>query len=232
MTKKILVFGVTLIPFWAISTDVLGENGRNSLDFLEYIVKEYFTELVFLIALLLIVGFLIIKFVRHKNTTNSKVYREIFEELIDEFQKDIKQLRQQFFTEPRKERDGYSVGYYLQIMKIRLSLIIIETFPNLFQSIPPNPADLSLALMDTWSHVADVLSEYQEKIAEEGYLDSATNRDSISQIQKEIQQLKREFVNKKLDETRIDLKNELKNIRERIKKFFRDTEQILRKKND
>ena len=117
-------------------------------------------------------------------------------------------------------------------MKIRLSLIIIETFPNLFQSIPPNPADLSLALMDTWSHVADVLSEYQEKIAEEGYLDSATNRDSISQIQKEIQQLKREFVNKKLDETRIDLKNELKNIRERIKKFFRDTEQILRKKND
>ena len=183
-------------------------------------------------ALQLSVGFLINKFVRHKNTTNSKEYRKIFEELIDEFQKDVKQLRQQFFTESLKKWDGYSVEYYSQIMKIRLSLIIIETFPKLIQSLPPNPADLAIVLMELLAHLADLMSEYQDKIAEEGYLDSATNRDSISQIQKEITQLKKEFMNKKIDDTRIDLKTELKNIREKIKKFFRDTEQILRKKND
>ena len=46
--------------------------------------------------------------------------------------------------------------------------------------------DASIALLDAWSTVADVLTFYQERIANEGYLRTATERLSILQLAREI----------------------------------------------
>jgi hypothetical protein len=42
--------------------------------------------------------------------------------------------------------------------------------------------DFSIALLDAWASVADVLTFYQERIANENYLRTATERDSILQL--------------------------------------------------
>jgi hypothetical protein len=44
------------------------------------------------------------------------------------------------------------------------------------------PADPSIALLDAWATVADVLTFYQERIANEGYLRTATERRSILEL--------------------------------------------------
>ena len=45
-----------------------------------------------------------------------------------------------------------------------------------------DPDDLSLALLDAWATVADVLTFYQERIANEGYLRTANERRSIREL--------------------------------------------------
>ena len=42
--------------------------------------------------------------------------------------------------------------------------------------------DFSIALLDAWASVADVLTFYQERIANENYLRTATERNSILQL--------------------------------------------------
>ncbi len=46
------------------------------------------------------------------------------------------------------------------------------------------PDDSSIALLDAWATVADVLTFYQERIANEGYLRTATERESILELAK------------------------------------------------
>lgn len=46
------------------------------------------------------------------------------------------------------------------------------------------PSDPSIALLDAWATVADVLTFYQERIANEGYLPTATERRSILELAK------------------------------------------------
>ena len=45
-----------------------------------------------------------------------------------------------------------------------------------------DPSDPSIALLDAWAVVADVLTFYQERIANEGYLETATERRSILEL--------------------------------------------------
>lgn len=45
-----------------------------------------------------------------------------------------------------------------------------------------DPADPSIALLDAWATVADVLTFYQERIANEGYLRTATERLSVVEL--------------------------------------------------
>lgn len=45
-----------------------------------------------------------------------------------------------------------------------------------------DPGDFSIALLDAWATVADVLTFYQERIANEGYLGTATERRSIVEL--------------------------------------------------
>jgi hypothetical protein len=45
-----------------------------------------------------------------------------------------------------------------------------------------DPSDFAIALLDAWATVADVLTFYQERIANEGYLRTATERRSILEL--------------------------------------------------
>lgn len=47
-----------------------------------------------------------------------------------------------------------------------------------------SPDDPSIAMLDTWAVVADVLTFYQERIANEGYLRTATERRSVLELAK------------------------------------------------
>ena len=71
---------------------------------------------------------------------------------------------------------SYRVGThatFLVTMKARLSSAL---FPELADLKTRDPSDPAIALLDAWALVADVLTFYQERIANEGYLLTATER--------------------------------------------------------
>lgn len=76
-------------------------------------------------------------------------------------------------------------GQFLETMKARLSQIAPDG------AVPPRPLarltargtdDFSIALLDGWASLGDVLSFYQERIANEGYLRTATERRSVLEL--------------------------------------------------
>jgi len=73
---------------------------------------------------------------------------------------------------------SYRVGThatFLATMKARLSRLV----PGLRSRAADDPA---VALLDAWALVADVLSFYQERIANEGYLRTASERRSLAEL--------------------------------------------------
>jgi hypothetical protein len=68
---------------------------------------------------------------------------------------------------------------FLETMNARLSS---SDFPELAGLRTHDPGDMSIALLDAWATVADVLTFYQERIANEGYLRTATERRSILEL--------------------------------------------------
>jgi len=91
---------------------------------------------------------------------------------------------------------SYRVGTYatfFETMLARLSNLYIDVAPadggsngTRFYPLRPlttrDPSDPSIALLDAWAIVADVLTFYQERIANEGYLATATERRSILEL--------------------------------------------------
>src|SRR5437762_4892686 len=67
-------------------------------------------------------------------------------------------------------------GSFLETMKARLSS---SAFPELAGLTTRETRDASIALLDAWATVADVLTFYQERIANGGYLRTAIERRSI-----------------------------------------------------
>ncbi|WP_375448805.1 putative baseplate assembly protein [uncultured Nostoc sp.] len=77
---------------------------------------------------------------------------------------------------------AYRVGThasFLETMKARLG---DSKFPPLRNLKTRDPNDPSLALLDAWATVADVLTFYQERIANEGYLRTAVERRSVVEL--------------------------------------------------
>ena len=77
---------------------------------------------------------------------------------------------------------NYRVGThatFLETMKARLSS---GDFSALAELRTRDSSDPSIALLDAWAIVADVLTFYQERIANEGYLRTATERRSILEL--------------------------------------------------
>lgn len=75
---------------------------------------------------------------------------------------------------------------FLESMLARLSTIEIEhdsqTYRPLLKLTTREPEDPSIALLDAWAMVGDVLTFYQERIANEGYLRTAIERRSIIEL--------------------------------------------------
>lgn len=69
-------------------------------------------------------------------------------------------------------------GAFLETMRARLS----GDDPRLAGLTSHDAGDFSLALLDAWATVADVLTFYQERIANEGYLRTATERRSLLEL--------------------------------------------------
>jgi hypothetical protein len=100
------------------------------------------------------------------------------------------------FNPPGLSALAYRVGTYstiLETMLARLSSLAldapspdgsgaIEHFLPLKNLTTRDLSDPSIALLDAWAMVADVLTFYQERIANEGYLGTATERLSILEL--------------------------------------------------
>lgn len=77
---------------------------------------------------------------------------------------------------------AYRVGThhsFLQTMLARLSSKQLSALANLKTR---ETDDIAIALLDGWATVADVLTFYQERIANEGYLRTATERRSVVEL--------------------------------------------------
>ncbi|MDE2372276.1 MAG: hypothetical protein KGN16_25125, partial [Burkholderiales bacterium] len=86
-----------------------------------------------------------------------------------------------------------SHGRFLETMKSRLSTMTVEgdagpqgqpgpTLRPLAALTTRDAADPAIALLDGWATVADLLSFYTERIANEGYLGTATERRSVLEL--------------------------------------------------
>ncbi|MDP2782651.1 putative baseplate assembly protein [Devosia sp.] len=77
---------------------------------------------------------------------------------------------------------SYRIGThatFLETMKARLSS---SDFPSLAKLTSREADDPAIALLDAWATVGDVLTFYQERIANEGYLRTATERRSVLEL--------------------------------------------------
>ncbi|MBE9180049.1 putative baseplate assembly protein [Oculatella sp. LEGE 06141] len=85
-------------------------------------------------------------------------------------------------TPPGFDAIAYRVGTYatfLETMKARLSDHDYAGLAKLTTRASDDPA---IALLDAWAVVADILTFYQERIANEGYLRTATERRSVLEL--------------------------------------------------
>jgi hypothetical protein len=84
----------------------------------------------------------------------------------------------------------FRVGTHPIFLRRMLARLPVETIPDgLNEGVRPLTAlttrattDPSIAMLDAWATVADVLSFYQERIANEGYLRTATERRSVLEL--------------------------------------------------
>jgi hypothetical protein len=83
-------------------------------------------------------------------------------------------------------------GTFLETMKARLATTTVDapgadgqtpvTYRPLQRLTTRESADPSIAILDSWATVADVLTFYQERIANEGYLRTAIERRSVLEL--------------------------------------------------
>lgn len=76
----------------------------------------------------------------------------------------------------------YRVGTHASFLESMLACLSNSEFPELSLLSTRTKDDPSIALLDAWATVADVLIFYQERIANEGYLRTATERRSILEL--------------------------------------------------
>lgn len=77
---------------------------------------------------------------------------------------------------------AYRVGTHAQFKQSLLARISLSGHPSLKNLTTRDNDDFSIALLDSWSVVADVLTFYQERIANENYLRTARERFSVLEM--------------------------------------------------
>jgi predicted phage baseplate assembly protein len=76
----------------------------------------------------------------------------------------------------------YRVGTHAAFLDTMLARLSSSEFPALRGLSTRDPSDFSIALLDGWATIADVLTFYQERIANEGYLHTATEARSVLEL--------------------------------------------------
>ena len=76
----------------------------------------------------------------------------------------------------------YRAGTHASFLETMLARLSASDFPELRGLTIRTADDPSIALLDAWAMVADVLTFYQERIANEGYLRTAIERRSILEL--------------------------------------------------
>lgn len=77
---------------------------------------------------------------------------------------------------------AYRVGTYAQFKESLLARLSLSGEPSLQALTTREDDDFTIALFDAWSVMADVLTFYQERIANESYLGTATERISVLEL--------------------------------------------------
>ena len=77
---------------------------------------------------------------------------------------------------------SYRIGTHATFLETTKARLSSQDFPSLARLTTREADDFSIALLDAWATVADVLTFYQERIANEGYLRTATERRSILEL--------------------------------------------------
>jgi predicted phage baseplate assembly protein len=83
---------------------------------------------------------------------------------------------------PGLSRLRYRVGTHATFFETMQARLSAEALPELAALKTREKSDPSMALIDAWATVGDVLTFYQERIANEGYLRTATERRSVLEL--------------------------------------------------
>ena len=89
---------------------------------------------------------------------------------------------QQTTNRPGLTALNYRVGTYATFLESMLARLSSQDYPKLAELTTREKSDASIALMDAWSTVGDVLTFYNERIINEAYLRTATERRSILEL--------------------------------------------------
>lgn len=77
---------------------------------------------------------------------------------------------------------GYRIGTHSRFKATMLARLSSADLPALNDLTTRSDSDFSIALLDAWAAVADVLTFYQERIANESYVGTATERRSLLEL--------------------------------------------------
>ena len=77
---------------------------------------------------------------------------------------------------------SYRVGTHATFLETMIARLSSPDYPELSGLRTRLPSDAAIAFLDAWATVADVLTFYQERIANEGYLRTATERRSVLEL--------------------------------------------------
>ena len=83
---------------------------------------------------------------------------------------------------PGRPRLVYRAGTHPQFLASMRARLASAEFPALAALSTRDPADFALALLDGWATIADVLTFYTERIANEGFLRTATEEFSVRRL--------------------------------------------------
>ncbi len=85
-------------------------------------------------------------------------------------------------SRPGLSRLTYRVGTHATFFETMQARLSGQDFPELAALRTREKNDAAIALLDAWATVGDVLTFYQERIANEGYLRTATERRSVLEL--------------------------------------------------
>ncbi len=88
----------------------------------------------------------------------------------------------QLFNRPGLDAVAYRIGTHPRFRESLLARLTTIGLPALADLRTREEDDFSIALLDAWATVADVLTFYQERIANESYLRTATERLSLREL--------------------------------------------------